>query len=505
MKKLTLTILIIGCICFGHSQSIPLPVPDSLAIHYAQTITEGDLKNYLSILASDALGGRDTGSRGQKMAAAFIREHFKDNRLIPIVKANSDSLYFQKMDLYRNYLADAYIEASGSKHWHLEDLVYIGNANIAKPKDIKLQFVGDGEENDYQDLKVNGAMVAFIAKTSSERQRKVKIARDMGAESFLVINTEDQGEFDEYIDRNAGYFEAVSVSRDQIEPGNNLMFLTSYRILADLLMIELQKLDQAYKKAGRGNKNPFRKIHANVSVKVERVSEEFETENVLGLVEGTDKKEELIVITAHYDHIGNIGDKIYNGADDDGSGTAAVMELAQAFALAKKNGHGPKRSLLFMTVTGEEKGLLGSEFYSNHPVWPLDKTIANLNIDMIGRVDPDHEDDGKYVYIIGSDRLSLDLHLINEQVNKLYTGLELDYKYNAADDPNRFYFRSDHYNFARHNIPIIFYFNGTHQDYHQPTDTIDKIRFDLLKRRSDLIFYCAWELANRDQRIRLNP
>jgi Zn-dependent M28 family amino/carboxypeptidase len=173
--------------------------------------------------------------------------------------------------------------------------------------------------------------------------------------------------------------------------------------------------------------------------------------------------------------------------------------------MAKRNGHGPKRSLLFMTVTGEEKGLLGSEFYSNHPVWPLDKTIANLNIDMIGRVDEDHEDDGKYVYIIGSDRLSLDLHMINEQVNKMYTGLELDYKYNAADDPNRFYFRSDHYNFARLNIPIIFYFNGTHQDYHQPTDTIDKIRFDLLKRRSDLIFYCAWELANREQRIRLNP
>jgi Zn-dependent M28 family amino/carboxypeptidase len=123
---------------------------------------------------------------------------------------------------------------------------------------------------------------------------------------------------------------------------------------------------------------------------------------------------------------------------------------------------------------------------------------------MIGRVDPEHENMDEYIYIIGSDHLSHDLHTINEEVNKLYTGLKLDYKYNDTEDPNRFYYRSDHYNFAKHNIPIIFYFNGTHKDYHQPTDTIEKIRFDLLKKRSDLVFYCAWELANREQRIRLN-
>jgi len=496
--------------CFqGIAQSeisgIRLPVSDSLAIQYANTITEGDLKNYLSILASDALEGRDTGSRGQKMAAAFIREHFKDNRLLPIVRNGSDSLYFQTMKLYKNYLAEAYVENKAQRFTHLDHLVYIGNAAINTVEEATLQFVGKGEEEDYQGIEVKDAMVAFEAKTVDERQRKIRVAREMGAGSCLVINTASEEEFEAYIDRNLKYFKATPISRDQVSPGTNAIFLTSYPVVAELLGEELQKLNQAVKKAERGSKNPFKKLSSTIKVKAHKVSEAFETENVLGLVEGSDKKDELIVITAHYDHVGKAGDNIYNGADDDASGTSAVMELAQAFSKAKKAGHGPRRSLLFMTVTAEEKGLLGSEYYSNNPEWPLDHTIANLNIDMIGRVDPEHESEPDYLYIIGSDRLSQDLHQINEAVNTLYTGLKLDYRYNADDDPNRFYYRSDHYNFARHNIPIVFYFNGTHDDYHQPTDTIEKIRFDLLKKRSDLIFYCAWELANREDRIRLNP
>ncbi|GJM29193.1 MAG: hypothetical protein DHS20C17_18280 [Cyclobacteriaceae bacterium] len=479
-------------------------LPDSLALYYARSITVSDLKNYLSILASDALEGRDTGSRGQKMAAAFIREHFKDNSLLPIIQKDSDSLYFQKMKLYRNYLDDVFIATASKKYRNQQELVYLGNANITSTQEFKIQFVGDGEENDYRDMTVDGAMVAFFAKSPNERQRKVKISRDHGAEACFVINADDQEEFSAYVQRNSKYFEAVTITREQVKSGSTITFLSSYQTLSELLAVERQKLDQAVKKAGRSSRNPYRKLSTTINVKAEMVSEKFETENVLGLVEGSDKKDELLVITSHYDHIGRNGDNIYNGADDNGSGTSAVMELAQAFASAKKKGHGPRRSILFMTVTGEEKGLLGSEFYSNHPAWPLEKTVANLNVDMIGRVDPHHESTGPYVYVIGSNRLSLDLHQINEQVNELYTGLELDYKYNAADDPNRFYYRSDHYNFARHNIPIIFYFNGTHADYHQPTDTIEKIRFDLLKTRTDLIFYCAWELANREERIRLN-
>jgi Zn-dependent M28 family amino/carboxypeptidase len=156
--------------------------------------------------------------------------------------------------------------------------------------------------------------------------------------------------------------------------------------------------------------------------------------------------------------------------------------------------------VLVMPVTGEEKGLLGSRYYSEEPVFPLENTVANLNIDMIGRVDSAHRESGPYVYVIGSDRLSSDLHAINEQANT-YVGLDLDYRFNAADDPNKFYYRSDHYNFARKGVPAIFYFSGVHPDYHTPADTVDKIRFDLVHKRALLVFHTAWELANRPERI----
>ena len=219
-------------------------------------------------------------------------------------------------------------------------------------------------------------------------------------------------------------------------------------------------------------------------------------ENVLGFIEGSDLKEELIIITAHYDHLGKHDSLIFNGADDDASGVAGAMEIAEAFMLAKKDGKGPRRSILIMPVSGEEKGLLGSKYYTDNPVYPLNNTIANLNIDMIGRLDDWHST-GNYVYLIGSDRLSYDLHNINEEVNNKYTKLDLDYKYNDEEDPNRYYYRSDHYNFAKNNIPVIFYFNGVHEDYHRPSDTIEKLDFSKIKTISKLVFLTAWELANR--------
>lgn len=229
------------------------------------------------------------------------------------------------------------------------------------------------------------------------------------------------------------------------------------------------------------------------------------SENVIAFIEGTDKPDEILVISSHYDHEGIKGGLIYNGADDNASGTTAVLEIAQAFAKAKKKGYGPKRSILFVNFTGEEKGLLGSKYFSNHPVYPLENMVANLNIDMIGRIGKEREpNDDNYVYVIGADRLSTELHDINETANATYTHLNLDYKYNALDDPNRFYNRSDHYNFAKHNIPIIFYFNGTHVDYHKATDTKEKINLELLTKRAQLVFYTAWEIVNREDRLPLN-
>lgn len=223
--------------------------------------------------------------------------------------------------------------------------------------------------------------------------------------------------------------------------------------------------------------------------------------NICAFIKGSEKPDEIVVISAHYDHVGIKGGKVYNGADDDGSGTVALLEIAQAFQEAKKNGNGPKRSILIFHATGEEHGLLGSEFYSEHPLYPLKNTVADINIDMIGRRDDLHPNTNDYVYIIGSDYLSTDLYNVCEDANKKYTNMELDYKYNSKKDPNKFYYRSDHYNFAKNGIPSVFIFNGTHADYHKATDKVEKIEFDALHKRTRLAFAIAWEIANRENKL----
>tara|TARA_B100000767_G_C19768629_1_gene538831 strand:+ start:2853 stop:3839 length:987 start_codon:yes stop_codon:yes gene_type:complete len=251
-------------------------------------------------------------------------------------------------------------------------------------------------------------------------------------------------------------------------------------------------------KSAKGSENYFQKM----TLYIKGVN--VKTENVVAIIEGSEKPDEYLVISSHLDHIGIKGGLINNGADDDGSGTVSLLEIAEAFQKSVEAGNGPKRSIIFLHFTGEEKGLLGSKYYTDNPLYPLKNTIANLNIDMVGRSDPKRKNNNpNYIYLIGSDRLSTELHELSEKVNKASVNIDLDYTYNAHDDKNRFYFRSDHYNFAKNNIPVIFYFNGTHADYHKPTDTVEKIEFDLMETRARLIFATAWELANREERIKL--
>jgi Zn-dependent M28 family amino/carboxypeptidase len=242
----------------------------------------------------------------------------------------------------------------------------------------------------------------------------------------------------------------------------------------------------------------------NLKVQFDKSTTDLQSSDVLGYLEGSDLKDETLVISAHYDHLGKRDTVIYYGADDDGSGTVSIIEIAQAFAAAKSAGKGPRRSILFLANSGEEEGLWGSAYYTDHPVHALEKTTADLNIDMIGRIDPNRKngDSTNYVYVVGDDKLSSDLKPISESVNKKTLRLELDYKFNDPKDPQRIYYRSDHYNFARKGVPIIFYFDGIHKDYHRPTDTPDKINYDLLQRRAQLVFYTAWEMANRDQMMK---
>ena len=230
-----------------------------------------------------------------------------------------------------------------------------------------------------------------------------------------------------------------------------------------------------------------------------------ETENVVSVIEGSEKPNEYIIISSHLDHEGEKNGVIYNGADDNGSGTIGVLKIAEAFQNAILLGFRPKRSIVFLHLTGEEKGLLGSKFYTDNPLYPLENTIVNLNIDMIGRIDPRHKNNiERYIYLIGTNLLSSELHEVSELTNKNTTNLYLDYKYNDIDQSECIYYRSDHFHFVKNNIPAIFYFNGVHEDYHKPTDTVEKIEYELLKDRIKLIFFTAWELANRNKSIEVD-
>jgi hypothetical protein len=229
-----------------------------------------------------------------------------------------------------------------------------------------------------------------------------------------------------------------------------------------------------------------------------------DSENIWAFIKGSEKPDEILVISAHYDHVGMKNDIIFNGADDDASGTVAVLEIAKAFQVAINKGYKPKRSILFLHVTAEEHGLHGSRFYSENPLFPINQHITNINIDMVGRRGYGKEKNDNYIYVIGSNRLSTDLHKMSEEVNKNFTNLELDYTYNDLNDPNRFYYRSDHYNFAKKGIPAIFYFNGVHDDYHKETDTPDKIDYPQLTKRTKLAFALAWELANCAERPKVD-
>lgn len=340
-------------------------------------------------------------------------------------------------------------------------------------------------------------------------QQKAQLALSKGATAVIMIAEKTGSEFEQEVRRRSVMdrrFNRMTLKPAEESLSNQAVFMVSAETGAALLKTTPEKLSALKNKLVAKGRVPAKKRPSGtIAIKAERTSHIIETENVAGLLEGSDKKEEIVVVTAHLDHIGvNPDGQINNGADDDGSGVVSVLEIAEAFSKAKKDGNGPRRSILFMMVTGEEKGLLGSSYYSENPLFPLENTVANLNIDMVGRVDEAHKDDHKYVYVIGADKLSSELHMIGEEVNTQHIGYTLDYTFNDPNDPNRFYYRSDHYNFAKKGIPVAFYFTGVHEDYHRPGDTVDKILFDKQAPIVKLVFYTAWELANRPERIKVD-
>ena len=464
---------------------------------YAATITEEDLRDDLTILASDALEGRETGERGQKMAAAYIREHFRALGLDAPVPTAGALSYYQPVILYSSMPGETFLTVGSKKYENFKDVVHFGSAANSSMDGLEVVYGGNGSEEATAKLDVSGKAVLIEAEGMRTWRQAATQLQEKGASLLLILSAKDDESWGNTARQFQGYLSGgrLSLTKPEISSeGGQSVFFVSPEVAADIMNVskeELADLSKSKKQDKIGYK-------ASSEVKI------VESENVLGYLEGTDKKDELVILTAHYDHVGVNDGKVYNGADDDGSGTSAVLEIAEAFVQAKKDGHGPRRSILFMLVTGEEKGLLGSSYYTDHPVFPLANTVVDLNIDMIGRIDPEHKDNPNYVYLVGSDKLSSELHAISEKVNETYTQFDLDYTYNDQDHPDRIYYRSDHWNFAKNNIPVIFYFNGVHEDYHQHTDEVDKINFDLLQKRAQLVFHTAWVLANQDERIKVD-
>jgi len=487
MKRIVVFIgaLFIAVIGFGQ--------PNPTAVKFASLITEADLKADLTILASDAMEGRETGKRGQKMAAAFIAAYFEDLGL----KAPVAGSYYQPVPLYSTGAPIVSLNELAR-----EEFIYSGSGQTDGKSTIQLVFAGTGSDAEIEKLDVTGkaVMIMLDANASVMNNPVITKLRDKGAKAVVAV-IEKQEDFT----RMSGLFRRfsggrLSLKKQEASASYSGLFLVTSATGAKFFNTSFDKL----KKASADKK--ISKIKpGTITYSISRVVSEVKSENILGFLEGIDKKDEVVVITSHYDHIGisssGEGDRINNGADDDGSGTVGVLAIAKAFVQAAKEGNGPRRSILFMTVTGEEKGLLGSEYYSENPIFPLGKTVVDLNIDMIGRRDPQHKDSAPYVYVIGSDRLSSELHVLSESTNKTYSNLIYDYTYNAESHPDRIYYRSDHWNFAKKNIPIIFYFDGVHEDYHKPSDEVDKIEFDLLAQRTKNVFHVAWEIANRENRL----
>jgi hypothetical protein len=519
LKKM-LAVVLISLFIFSPTSSanLPLPAPEATS-----SINVRDLKTHLSFLASDELGGRYTFSPSSRIAARYLATQLES---FGYHGATRDGSFFQKVPLtYRSVNSSASavtLTSGGAQHFKYAD-DFVGDPPVDMNFSGDLVFVGYGiasprnNHDDYAGLDVKGKVVVIATGTpdalksarleASETAEQAAAARGaIGAiktpasQYFFIWN-----QMKDYIasQQELGFAPKATASGKpfpSIVAGPNFV-----KALAKLMGKDASYLVSAVSQAYKPQALP-----ASVDVKmVVEVKAAPPAQNVVGVLEGSDAKlkDEYLVLSAHYDHLQTTSaGEVFNGADDDGSGTAAVLEIAQAFATGER----PRRSILVIFHTGEELGLYGSEYNADYePVVSLAKLVANLNIDMIGRSRaPDNKDnrdkmltDKNSIYIIGSDKLSTELHRLSEQTNADTARLRFDYTYNDENHPERFYYRSDHYNYAKHGVPIIFYFTGVHRDYHKTTDDVEKIDFEKMERIARMIFATGWRIANLNDRL----
>lgn len=538
-----------------------------LVQRYQATITAEELASHLYFFASDFFEGRETGAPGQKMAAEYLAAQYRRIGVLPKGNAEtndprSPQNYMQPFDVYGSRLtrsslnvsvngeevASAFFSPDRQEGGAYVDTRINFRTKPALASSGGVVFMGYGIADSTLGLHDIGAVQAAEIETAGKWvmffrdeplandstsllptedgkpsrfttsffQKMIPFLRGVPAEGILIVGDVGPRATDTVEDRAAligGNLSRAMGSLSLNEQDRNES--------PPLFVISTEMANQILSPSGRTVAELKEEIDSNlesvvfevegvtVNSKVEMDNFTASTENVLAYIEGSDPvlKNEFVVISSHYDHIGidpfRGGDNIRNGADDDGSGTVGVLEIAEAFAKAKEDGYGPRRSVLFLNVAGEEKGLLGSRYFTDfEPLVSLDQIVTNLNIDMIGRLDPTHPtQSSNYIYIIGSNLISQELHDINARVNES-TGIniELSERFNSKDDPNRFYARSDHANFGKNMIPFIFYFNGTHEDYHGVDDEPEKIAYERMAHVSQLIFATAWQVANQDDR-----
>lgn len=497
MKYVLACILLIVCAYGKAQQKDPA--------RFAASITADDLKKNLFNIASEEMEGRETATDGQKKAAAYIEYIFRANGL----KEIWNGFYQQRFPVFQDSLERASLSINGHEFRRDTDFAVSFNSGFNITLNAgEVLFAGygrsDSTRDDYKNINAKGKIVLIIPGAIPKKVKGKKIpghvpdfftlqetAGKYGAAALLIVDPR---------------FPRIPV------PAKGNMYIEDYRsknipttfFISDSAAMLIMGSDfEAIKKNNKIELPPSKSYFVNANFEMAKSTEHLESSNVIGMLEGSDKRDEALIITAHYDHLGKRDSTVYFGADDDGSGTVTILQLVKAFAKAAAAGAGPRRNIIFMTVSGEEKGLWGSSYYSEYPAFPLNKTTSDINIDMIGRIESGRMADSlNYIYIVGDNRLSSDLRPISEGINKKTLNLSLDYKFNDPNDPERIFYRSDHYNFAKNGVPAVFYFNGLHKDYHRPTDTPDKINYELLAKRAQLIFYTAWEIANRDEMLK---
>jgi len=510
----------------------PKAAPSVAAQRGIDTISAAQMHDYLSFIASDEMEGRDTPSRGLDLTAKFLATNLARWGFKP---AGDNDSYFQKIALRRDAidkelthatlngqnlsLGDDYIPAgrggdgSGS-------LVFAGNGWFVKAKSL----------DPFKDMNATGKIAVvftppdnvprgfsptdFSGKRGEDWMDPMENARKHGAVGLIFV---PGFQFLANWDRNRQRMTergATTVEKFQPPAAESLpAIIASPRLTNLLFQGERQNATSLVDAAATGTLPASFELNADKKVAMTVVGKKdpIWTQNVVAVFEGSDPvlKDEYVAVGAHYDHVGIgapvNGDSIYNGADDDGSGTTALLAMAEALAKAPIR---PKRSVVFIWHAGEEKGLWGSRYFVENPTIPLNKIVTQLNIDMIGRskkagdTNPRNKElsGPDEIYVIGSKMMSTELGELSESVNKGYLNLSFNYRYDDPADPNRFFFRSDHFNYARKGIPIIFYFDGEHEDYHRPGDSPDKIDYNKMEKVTRTVYMMLWELATRPTR-----